>query len=257
MTELSRMFDGAMQRLQSEGRAIDLFFRDDDADVDEETLWRLLDLFLAHRRPLNLEVIPGRLERGAAEKLRRRAKEAPALLELNQHGWRHLNHETTGRKCEFGPSRDFETQRADIAAGKTRMEEAFADLWHPVFTPPWNRCTADTHRALDQLGFRVFSKDRGRDLVDGYGFREISTTLDLYRWKDGAQMRPAEEILRDMLIQFEQPGPVGLLLHHKVMNAAAFAFLDWLLGELASSPGVRIHTFRSLLESEEIISERN
>jgi hypothetical protein len=49
----------------------------------------------------------------------------PDLIELDQHGWQHTNHETTGRKCEFGPSRSYEQQYADIAQGKALLEAAF------------------------------------------------------------------------------------------------------------------------------------
>ncbi|MDX2032219.1 MAG: polysaccharide deacetylase family protein [Blastocatellia bacterium] len=245
-----------MTRLQAENRAIDLFFRDDDADEDEASLWELADLFLRHRLPLNLEVIPGRMEASTVINLLMRVRRSPELLELNQHGWRHINHETTGRKCEFGPSRSPEAQRADIAAGKARMDEAFGSRWHPVFTPPWNRCTDETLRILDQLGFEVFSRDCGKESVSGYRFREISTSLDLYRWKNGVEMRPAEEIVRELILQFDGPAPIGLLLHHKVMDMTAFAFLDWLLREITMFPNIRVHTFRSLMAAKRMTTAR-
>ena len=77
---------------------------------------------------------------------------------LNQHGWRHVNHERAGRKCEFGASRGYEQQLEDIANGRRRMNEAFGDGWSPVFTPPWSRRAEETFRALDQLGFAALSK---------------------------------------------------------------------------------------------------
>jgi predicted deacetylase len=112
------------------------------------------------------------------------------LIELNQHGWRHTNHEPEGRKCEFGASRSFEEQLADIARGREVLEHAFGKAFSPVFTPPWNRCTQDTYRALDQLGFRALSQLQGKQPVAGYNFRELSVRLDLFRWKGGAVMKP-------------------------------------------------------------------
>src|SRR5262244_1270877 len=98
-----------------------LFFRDDDVDEDEATLRRLLRLFLGRETPINLGVIPGRLTAACAELLAESAGAAPAALELNQHGWLHLNHERKGRKCEFGPSRTYAEQLADVAQGRERM----------------------------------------------------------------------------------------------------------------------------------------
>jgi len=159
----------------------------------------------------------------------------------------HSNHETEGRKCEFGRSRSFTQQVNDIAQGKAILETTFDELFFPAFTPPWNRCTADTYRALDELGFQVFSKDRGKDRLTEYRFAEISTTLDLYTWKAGAQMKSAHDIVRDLMVQLDRLPFVGLLLHHKVMTAEAFSFLDQILCELLQRAVVQFHTFRTLL----------
>src|SRR5262252_6318210 len=70
-----------------------VFFRDDDVDEDGAPLRRLLEFFLERNTPLNLGVIPGRLTAACVELLARSLVAAPALLELNQHGWRHDNHE--------------------------------------------------------------------------------------------------------------------------------------------------------------------
>src|SRR5215467_4137350 len=94
-----------------------LFFRNDDVDEDEAPLRRLLRLFMERNTPINLGVIPGRLTAACAELLAQSTGAAPALLELNQHGWLHLNHEREGRKCEFGPSRTYAEQLADVAQG--------------------------------------------------------------------------------------------------------------------------------------------
>jgi hypothetical protein len=225
-----------------------LFFRDDDVDEDEAPLRRLLSLFLERNTPINLGVIPGRLTAACAEMLAQFAGSAPAPLELNQHGWLHLNHESEGRKCEFGPSRTYAEQLADIAQGRERMNEAFGPNWFPVFIPPWNRCTEETHRALDHLGFRALSAKLGGAVVTGYRFEEISITLDLYRWNGGARLKPPEEVVDSLIAQLSRQQTIGVALHHKVMDERAFSFLGSLLDALESHPAVRFHTFQSLLE---------
>lgn len=229
------------------GHDVHLFLRDDDVDEDEDSLKQLLDLALARGVPMNLEIIPGRLTPACTAALKNALRADHALLSLDQHGWMHSNHETEGRKCEFGRSRSFTQQLNDIAQGKAILEATFDELFFPAFTPPWNRCTTDTYRALDELGFQVLSKDRGKDRLDEYRFTEISTTLDFYSWKEGARMKSPDDIVHALIGQMEAFPLVGLLLHHKVMTKDAFKFLDQLLCELASHSVVRFHTFRTLL----------
>jgi hypothetical protein len=245
-----------LDQLQAEGRTVSLFFRDDDVDEDEQRLYRLLRVFLYHEAPVNLEIIPGRLTKGAIRLLRQHQSYWPELLGLNQHGWRHVNHEQNGRKCEFGKSRSYDQQYADIAQGKKILEDVFGDTFFPAFTPPWNRCTAETHRAFDELGFAVFSKDNSHPRVTGYGFQEISVTLDLYRWKNGTAMKAPDEIVEELKTQICLSGPVGIMLHHKVMDDTAFEFLDLLTAELRHHPAVRMHTFQSLLKEQDFSDDK-
>ncbi|NOT60192.1 MAG: hypothetical protein HOP19_08200, partial [Acidobacteria bacterium] len=120
------------------------FLRNDDVASDEPKLRQLLALCAKNETPISLAIIPERLTSEAVRLL----TNSCGLIELHQHGWRHTNHETIGKKCEFGASRDYETQYADLAAGQARMNEAFGTSWFPAFTPPWNRCTATTAQAL-------------------------------------------------------------------------------------------------------------
>ena len=237
--------------LQTEGKEIRVFFRDDDIDEDEESLIRLLDLFLAHGVPLNLAIIPDLLSEATVRRLHTRELWIPESLGLIQHGWKHLNHEQEGRKCEFGISRSLADKFKDIARGKFRLEDAFGPRFYPAFTPPWNRCTQDTFGVLDELGFMVFSKDRGKELVQGHRFQEISTTLDLYRWKGGAALEPADVIVKTLISQLWELDTIGILLHHKVMDVTALTFLDQLLGELRQCSQVRFHTLKTLMQQLE------
>jgi hypothetical protein len=239
----------SLDRLQSRPGKIALFFRDDDVDEDETTLRTLLNVFLKHDTPVNLEVIPGRLSSSATGLLHRYLKLRPDLFEINQHGWLHINHEPEGRKCEFGPSRSFDQQLTDLANGQKILEDAFNHAFSRVFTPPWNRCVTGTFRALDQLGFEALSKKRGGDPVVGYSFREISVTLDLYHWKDGVKMKTPDEIVRELILQMSEFDLIGIMLHHKVMDEPAYKMLDSLLAELRRRQFIDFHTFQSLLKA--------
>lgn len=223
-----------------------LFLRDDDIDEDEETLRELLDVSLARGVPINLEVIPGTLTDACTRLIADHKRFTPEFVQLDQHGWLHSNHEREGRKCEFGPCRSYAQQYDDIARGQELLATTLPELISPVFTPPWNRCTEDTYRVLDDLGFAVFSGLRSKRPVTGYRFQEISVTLDLYHWKGGAAMKEPALIIADLIAQFQAGQPIGLLLHHKVMDRAAFAFLDRLLATLRSYSFIQCHTFETL-----------
>ena len=236
----------ALEQRQQQGRPLNFFLRDDDVDDDEASLRTLLRICLQHNMPINLAVIPGRLTAAAASLLNNHLQQNPSLIELNQHGWLHLNHEREAKKCEFGASRNFAEQQADIAAGQSRMNEAFGKNWFPVFVPPWNRCTAATATALDQLGFHALSRDRSQPL-DGCRITELPVTLDLYRWRGGATLRSPEELAEELFQQITGEDTIGVLLHHKVMEDAAFNFLTALLQLFTRFPIVKSHTFQSLL----------
>jgi hypothetical protein len=213
-------------------------------DEDDLSLRSMLELFFRYQIPLNLQIIPGRL---TSEGIKAIGRVRSNLLELNQHGWMHVNHENLGRKCEFGPSRSFEQQYEDIERGRKILEEAFGSAFSPVFTPPWNRCTVETFRALDRLGFQALSRFRGDAPAGGYNFREVSVTLDLYRWQGGAAMKSPNELLDELILQLETRPRIGIMLHHKVMDEGAFELLSLLLSELSLSRAIKFHTFQSLL----------
>jgi len=244
---------GALDGLQRDGREINIFLRDDDIDDDEETLRQLLDITFARVVPVNLEVIPATLSDDGVRLLRDYKGFDGNLVELHQHGWQHVNHETVGKKCEFGAARGFDDQLQDIARGKARMEELLEERFFPAFTPPWNRCTDDTLRVLDQLGFQVFSADKNGRQRDGDNFREISITLDLFRWPGGAALKAPEEIIDSLIEQMSRGETVGILLHHKVMDGAALSFLDLLLAQLCRDDNVKWRTLGGLLPQ---LSER-
>ena len=249
MNEIINGLRPALEQLEAAPRTARIFFRDDDVDEDEETLHRMLKIFLRHDVPVNLEIIPARLTNAAIRALQQYSHFWPHLLGLNQHGWQHLNHEPTGRRCEFGPARSFEQQLQDLSQGRALLAEAFGAAFFPVFTPPWNRCTATTFSALAELGFPVLSKDRGREAVTGYGFQEIPITLDLYRWRDGAVMKAPADIISELRDQLSAGETIGIMLHHKVMDESAYEFLDLLVHGLSRQTGLEFHTFQSLLGS--------
>lgn len=216
---------------------VQFFFRDDDAGWDDARLFALLDVFEARGVPIDLAVIPQALNDPLAEALRTRRAHAPGQLGLHQHGFCHDNHEQEGRKCEFGPARTLFAQRDDIARGHARLERLLG--WtDPIFTPPWNRCTQATAQALAELGFEALSRDAGAVPLRLAALREIPVCIDWCKAGDGIDAR-MQRIAQSTAVALGRRLPVGIMLHHAVMDEADLARLDVLLALLRQSP--RVH----------------
>ncbi len=168
-------------------------------------------------------MIPAALDQPLADELAERP------IGLHQHGFAHLNHEPSGRRFEFGPSRPRAAQRHDIAAGAQRLEQLLGDRTDPIFTPPWNRCTADTGRCLVELGFAALSREHKAEPLNLAALAEVPVHVD---WcKPDRESRLAAAI--------RAGGPTGVMFHHAEMDAAERARVAELLALVADHPSVR------------------
>lgn len=231
MVPLCRALDGRRDPL-------DVFLRDDDAGWEPERLERQVGQCNAFGLPLDLAVIPAAVTDECAALLLRLRRAHTAGLHWHQHGWTHTNHEPTGRACEFGPSRSAADIRRDIAAGQQVMTARFGQTLDPIFTPPWNRCTDTTAQVLCDLGFAVLSRDTTAPPVHLPSLIECPTTTDWFAKRHGERLdREAWAIAA--ATAFAGRGPVGLLLHHAVMDDAEFEALDPVLRLIAEHPACR------------------
>jgi peptidoglycan/xylan/chitin deacetylase (PgdA/CDA1 family) len=235
--------DPVRARLDAAPAPVTFFFRDDDGGWDDARLFDLLDRFDRHGLPLDVAVIPAALEPGLARELRARDA-ASAGLGLHQHGYDHTNHETEGRKHEFGPSRTAGEQRRDMAAGHARLSELLGDSFQPIFTPPWNRCTRDTGECAVELGFRVLSREHRAEPLGVAGLAEVPVHVDWFAKKKGVPLGRAG-VGEQIAGHVADGGPVGVMFHHAVMDDGEMAATDELLALLAGHQSCR---FASILE---------
>jgi predicted deacetylase len=198
------------------------FFRDDDAGWRDDRLLELIARFAEYGLPLDL-VIPAALEPALAGRLR----DAP--VGLHQHGYAHTNHERTGRKCEFGVVRSESEQRADLEAGRRRLRELLSERVAPIFTPPWNRCTAVTGRCLLELGLTTLSREHRADPLALDGLFELPVRLDVARLSPDA-------LAGGLVAEIARGGPIGVMFHHAVMEPEDMARASELLALLAAHP---------------------
>jgi hypothetical protein len=159
----------------------------------------------------------------------------------HQHGWRHMNHQLTGKKGEFGTDRSKEEKKTDIAKGRKRLEALLGDQFQPVFTPPWNRFDTETAEVLLELGYRSVSRSDGEmkkvHLPDR--LPDIPINVDLHTRNEPT---PATSLaaLENELSQAISTGRAGIMLHHQRMNDQAFRFLDTLLSASKELKHIRL-----------------
>jgi peptidoglycan/xylan/chitin deacetylase (PgdA/CDA1 family) len=211
---------------------VEMFFRDDDGGWGGRRLPALLDLIERTGLPLDLAVIPTALDRRLAEELRARP-----WVGVHQHGYSHRNHEPDGRKLEFGPSRTPAEQRRDIENGAAWLADLLGDRVQPIFTPPWNRCTADTGRCLVELGFRVLSRESRAAPLGLADLHELPIRVDWFAHRNRLRLSPPELGAR-IAAEIRAGGTVGLMFHHAAMDAGDLRRADELLALLAGHPRV-------------------
>jgi hypothetical protein len=241
---VKRFLDSTMLALATAPRPVRFFFRDDDGGWSDRELQRLVELFARHEMPLDIAMIPTATTPALAEWLRPRIG---LLLGVHQHGHAHHNHETKGRKCELGPSRNAPQQFDDIKRGLELLSALFGAALDPIFTPPWNRCSLTAARALPELGFSMLSRDITADpLAVSSGLCELPVSVDWQKYRCGAE--PDVTALAGALAtQIKQSDTVGIMLHHARMVDADFELLDQLLVSLQSHARAECLPMRAFL----------
>lgn len=241
-----------LRALDARDEPLPLFLRDDDAGWATPRLMALLDVTTSAGVPIDLAVIPQATDEALAERLGERVDAAPGLIGLHQHGFAHLNHETLGRRCEFGGARSVLQQRHDLRQGRTRLRSLFGHRLDDFFTPPWNRCAPATPTLLAELGFAMLSRDATAPAQDV--LPELRVSFDWCKWSrdEGRDLGGVWQALAAVLRQHVEHGlPLGLMLHHGPMSDADLSGLHDLLCELKSHGGVRWHAMRELVPQAE------
>lgn len=225
------------------GKQVEVFFRADDIGLVDANYMQMMELFITYRMPLCLAVVPRWLSKECWQEMARFSPD-DQLWCWHQHGYSHENHEAAGKKNEFGLARAREEIGKDLLAGKEHLEAVLGELFCPVFTPPWNRCSSTTLELLRECKFRAVSRSTGvhpeSDLAD------ICINVDLHTGKENNQQQAVDRLLRDWR-QAVEGGRLGIMLHHQRMNSRAFVFLDRLLQIMKRQETVRLSTFRELV----------
>lgn len=211
-----------------------VFFRADDIGIPSRSFAQLISCFQKHRLPLCLATVPAWLTAVRLTELRRLTGTGSAQWYWHQHGRVHRNFETTGKKQEFGPARTKIATHTSLLLGRKRLTELLGTDFHPVFTPPWNRCGSDTLQALVDLHFTALSRSTGARPETPAALPDYQVNVDLHTRKELEPQAALENLLRE-LEQGIASGLCGIMLHHQRMNDSALLMLDVLLGLIAGN----------------------
>lgn len=219
-----------------------VFFRDDDVDVLDTNITRLIELFTKHNIPLSLEVVPNKLDDkfvGYFSKL-----QSKNLFDIGQHGFDHKNHAVNGAfRGEFGANRNDREKRTDIRAGRELLKRRFGEYSKAIFIPPWNSMDEETFRILKEeyftatsCGQTISSRDTNRKKIakwrrvmniKKFGMFDLSESVDaIADWDTVPRIKKLDELVDDFEVAKEEFPIVGVMLHDKKMADSDFETLE-------------------------------
>jgi hypothetical protein len=235
-------FADEIARCNDAGRAVDFWWRDDDAGAPHAAFARLSTLAAQSRVPLGLAVIPQRAQPALFGFL----GDETAVL---QHGVDHRNRAPQDQKpSEFAASEAIEVALERVVEGAERLTALAGSRVLPVLVPPWNRFPQHLLEKLSQRGIRGFSAFGPRARAEpAPGVRQVNTHVDIIGWKRGRTFVGAERALSEAAGHLEQrrtdavdaTEPTGWLTHHERHDEVAWRFLAELFEFSRRQAGVR------------------
>ncbi|MFO1075160.1 MAG: hypothetical protein U1E17_21200 [Geminicoccaceae bacterium] len=225
------------QALAAAPAPVRFWWRDDDAGADDERLLPLLRLAERRRAPLALAVVPRWLVPATTDRVL-----ATGYATVLQHGIAHADHSMPpAKKIELGGRADSTALLPDLRYSRLALTTAFATRFAPVLVPPWNRIAPALLPRLPESGF-IGVSTYGPRAADPSGLTRVNTHLDLVLWRDDAKALPLSTALDWLarLVTCHGDEPIGILSHHQVMDAGAFATLDRILALVQDHPRARL-----------------
>lgn len=216
------LLEEEIARSRDAGRAVDFWWRDDDAIAPTAPVRQLLELSRASEVPLALAVIPLAAKAELFDGLRAR---------VLMHGTDHRNRAGSGeKKTEFAAGEAAEDALERLARAKERLAALAGGAFLPVLAPPWNRFRNDLRAGLAPIGLRALSGfgARGKD-----GITEVNTHVDIIDWRatrefcgeDAALAAAARHLAARRTGLADADEPTGWLTHHELHDARAWSFL--------------------------------
>jgi len=215
--------DRLAREIERTGKAPSFFLRDDDATRPGPRLDRLLAMAEAHGLPLALAVIPDRAETALADRLA-----AAPRVAVWQHGFAHRDRARPGeKKSEFPDALAAAAAASDLRRGSARLSILFGPRFKAAFVPPWNRFGAAHLPTLRTLGFDLISDFGALERpAEGVGMATLPARLDPIAWRGDRSAVDEAALVAQLDAGLAAGGPIGLLTHHAVHDAAIWARVE-------------------------------
>lgn len=204
-----------------------IFFRNDDLGWMPQQFDKMLSIFRKHQLPLCAAAIP--LYCQDTYKANHFSSDKD-ILEVHTHGYSHLDHQSSGKKAEFGAERTVEGVTYDLKKAYAITKSLFPEQFYPAFTPPWNRIEGQFIKLLSGAGFKVLSRDPGK-LANVDSIIDLNIDIDIHTSKKGKITDPLK-IISAIEQTWSEKDICGVMLHHKHMEDNDFLVLDLLLAEI-------------------------
>ena len=215
-------------RARTEPSPVPVYFRADDIGVISEAFVKLMALFEQYRIPLCLAVVPAWLTARRWSAIGRICNSGSSLWCWHQHGWRHRNHQCSGKKSEFGSDRSTAAIKKDIINGRNRLQEILGGHFSPFFTPPWNRCSPETVIELRAAGFKAVSSDWRAPHPTDRPLPDLPVNVDLHTRKESDGPSCLLALAAELETAAGHPA-LGFMIHHQRMSDSSFMLLEGLL----------------------------
>ena len=245
--DLDRCLTEALAAADSQD-PIPVFFRADDVAVPGKRFRELVDVFSRYQVPLSMSVVPAWLTAARWEGIQRLCNKNSNLWCFYQHGWRHMNHEPSGKKQEFGPARPTAEIEHDLMRGRKRLMFLMQDAFFPAFTPPWNRCSKEALDVLRTSGCRAISRSRGASPPAPAGMPDFQVNVDLHTRKEHTAALGWKNLYAELAAGIAD-GFCGIMIHHQRMNDNALAFLEGLLERMTAMDAFCFYHLKDLAEA--------
>ncbi len=193
-----------------------LFIRNDDVCTLDREFRFFFDTAMERGIPVVHAVIPDRMDQALVRFLCRAKEKTPHLLDIVQHGWRHVNHAVDGRtKYEFGKSRSLTCQRDDIKQGLEKMRTAFGEHFTSAFVPPYHGYDARTVKVLKEESFQVFSAGARPSEIKDQWIIELPVQISFSRYESGKGiLQSARDVMGQLTKEVHRRPLSGVLTHH-------------------------------------------
>jgi hypothetical protein len=228
-------FVALLDEAATEGRTLQFWWRDDDAEDVTPALERLLSLASRFDLPLALAIVP----KGATGTLAARLKQETRVAVL-QHGWAHANHAAESeKKIELGGTQPLSETLDELRRGRALLQSLMGEKLLPTLVPPWNRIANDVRERLPDLGFTGLSTAGPADTE-----HQVNTHLDIFAWRPARRPLTRAEAYSRLSAEVERriagsDEPIGILTHHLVHEDASWALLEEIFAATARHSAVR------------------